>query len=203
MKHSIREFGRSDQLDAALGLTTPVASKLASIVVYAASIEYHLERALWVCEGVDPKGIRPRTDGKQISELITMLETWAKKQPDVATRDIMVTWSKAAQFGFVIRNNIAHGVAAKNGSIMVVSRNPRWDGEDRVRAFGSLKCESSTLDLIRDSLATLLRVISGVEKNRAAMARLADPVVVSALQDAQSILGEFADQFYNPSFEKY
>lgn len=203
MRHPFREFGRADQLDAALGLDAVVGSKLASIIVFAANIEYHLERAIWVLEGIEPKGIRPKTDGKPSSELIAMLEGRAGEEPEVDVRQMLEIWCKAARSGFVIRHNIAHGVSLKMEKTLIFSRNPRWHGEVRRREFGDLWCESGTLDLIRESFATLLRVIGTLAQDQKPPLEIARPQVMHALREARSILGEFADQFYNPSFEKY
>lgn len=203
MKHSTQEFGRADQLDTALGLDAVVGPKLASIIVFAANIEYHLERAIWVLEGIDPKGIRPKTDGKPTSELIAMLESRAEEELDPSVRQMLTTWCEAARSGFIIRHNVAHGVSFKMEKTLIFSRNPRWHGEVRRREFGDLWCETGTLDMIRESFATLLRVIGTLAQARTPPLEIVRPQVMRALREARSILGEFADQFYNPSFEKY
>lgn len=196
-------FGRAEQLEAALGLDQVVAPKLASIIVFAANIEYHLERAIWVLDGVDPKGIRPKTDGKPISELIAMLEQHVGNAAGDDVQSMLETWCKAARSGFIIRHNIAHGVSFKMETTLVFSRNPRWHGEVRRREFGDLWCEPNTLDLIRESFATLLRVIGTIAQDRKPLPEIASANALRALREARSILGEFADRFYNPSFEKY
>lgn len=203
MKHSTEEFGRADQLDAALGLDGVVGPKLASIIVFAANIEYHLERAIWVLEDIDPKGIRPKTDGKPISELIAMLEGRATQELELNVRQMLTTWCEAARSGFIIRHNIAHGVSFRMETSLVFSRNPRWHGEVRRREFGDLWCDTGTLDMIRESFAILLRVIGTLAQDQKPALEIARPQVMRALREARSILGEFADQFYNPSFEKY
>jgi hypothetical protein len=203
MKSPTKDFGRADSLEAALGLDSIVGPKLASIIVFAANIEYHLERAIWVLEGIDPRGIRPETDGKPISELITMLENRAEDEQEVDVRLMLATWCQAALHGFTIRHNIAHGVSIRMETTLVFSRNPRWHGEVRRRAFGDLWCDPNSLDLIRESFATLLRVIGTLAQDGKPRREIANPKVLPALREARSILGEFADQFHNPSFEKY
>ena len=42
---------------------------------------------------------------------------------------IFLLWYCAARSGFVIRNNIAHGVAVKLGDTLMYMRNQRWHGE--------------------------------------------------------------------------
>ena len=83
------------------------------------------------------------------------------------------------------------------------SRNLRWHGELRRREFGDLWCEPDTLDLIRESFATLLCVIGTIAQDRKSLSEVANPQALRALREARSILGEFADRFYNPSFKKY
>ena len=89
------------------------------------------------------------------------------------------------------------------GATLVLSRNPRWHGEIRKREFSDLWCEPYTLDLIRESFATLLRIIIAIAKGEGPLVETASPLALRAVREARSILGEFADRFYNPSFEKY
>lgn len=203
MNRAIDAFGQADQLEAALGLDDVVGPKLASIILFAANTEYHLERAIWILEGIDPKGSRPRTDGWPITQMIAMVEQYAVSASDEGAQAMLKIWCAAARSGFIIRNNIAHGVSHKIGRTLVVFRNPRWHGEIRRREFGDLWCEPDTLDLIRGSFATLLRVIVQIAQNQTPLSDAATSSALRALREARSILGEFADQFYNPSFEKY
>ncbi len=203
VQQSTREFGRADRIDEVLGLEGIVAQKLASIITFAGSIEYHMEKAIWSLEGIDPKGVRPATDAKPVTMLIAMLETSASGLRDDDVRGLLEIWCQAARSGYIIRHNVAHGVAFKVESTLVFSRNPRWHGEIRKREFGDLWCDTYTLDLIRESFATLLRIILTIAKDSRPLADVASPLSLRAVREARSILGEFADQFYNPGFEKY
>ncbi|MFM2410143.1 MAG: hypothetical protein RL481_971, partial [Pseudomonadota bacterium] len=158
---------------------------------------------IWALEGIDPKGIRPKTDGKPISELIAMLECRTEEELEPNVRQMLTNWCAAARSGFIIRHNVAHGLSFKMEKTLVFSRNPRWQGEVRGREFSDLWCDTGTLDMIRDSFATLLRVIGTLAQDRKPPLEIARPQVMRALREARSILGEFADRFYNPSFEKY
>lgn len=202
-KQPTQEFGQADLIDAALGLNDVVGPKLASIIFFAGSIEFHLERAIWALDGINPEGIRPETDAKQVSKLIDMLEKHAASVTDKDARNLLEIWCEAARAGFTIRHNIAHGVSFAIDSTLVFSRNPRWHGEIRKRKFGNLWCEPYVLDMIRESFATLLRIIVGISRNDAPLSKIATPLSHQAAREARSILGEFADQFYNPGFEKY
>lgn len=203
MEQYTKEYGRAALMDEALGLDDAIAVKVASIIVHAGNIEHYLERAIWVLEKIDPVGVRPETDAKPIGKLVKMLEEYAKGLHNREARSLLETWSTATRSGFIIRHNIAHGVSFKMDRTLVFSRNPRWHGELRDRAYGDLWCEPYILDLIRESFATLLRVIGAISTNNRPLNEIASPLALRAVREARSILGEFADQFYNPSFEKY
>lgn len=203
MKQPIKQYGRASLMDEVLGLDEVTAPKVASIVVHAGNIEHHLERAIWILEKIDPKGTRPKTDSKPITNLISMLEKYAETVPNDDIRSLLQTWSKATRSGFIIRHNIAHGVSFKMEESLVFSRNPRWHGELRKREYGDLWCELYILDLIRESFATLLRVIGAIATTDRSLDDIASPLALCAVTEARSILGEFADQSYNPSFDKY
>ena len=198
-----REFGQADRIDQVLGLDDVIGPKLASIIVFAANIEYHLERAIWALNGIDPRDVRPETDASSISQLIAMLEEHASGVTDDTVRGFLENWCRAARAGFVLRHNIAHGVSLRMETKLVFFRNPRWHGEVRKRAFSDLWCEPYTLDLIRDSFATLLRIAVAIARDERPLGEIASPPALRAVREARSILGELADQFYNPSFEKY
>ena len=202
MKQPTKQYGRASLMDEVLGLDEVTAPKVASIIVHAGNIEHHLERAIWILEKIEPKGIGPKTDSKPITDLISMLEKYAETVPEDDVRTMLQTWSKATRSGFTIRHNIAHGASFKMEKSLVFTRNPRWHGGLRIREYGDL-CEPYILDLIRESFATLLRVIGAIATTDRSLDDIASPLAQSALREARSILGEFADQFYNPSFEKY
>ena len=184
-----------------MDLTT--GPKLASIIVYAASIEHFLERAIWVFNDIDPKGVQPETDCKPISQLIEMLEQCASHETDASVQKLLKTWCCAARSGCSIRNTIAHGVSLRIAGTLVLSLNPQWLRENRNRQFSDLWCEPHTLDLIRESFASLLRIIAAIAGKELPLIEIASPTVLKAVNDARSILVEFSDQYYNPSFEKY
>ena len=203
IRYSSHEFARADQLDAALGLDDDAARMLASIIVFAGNIEYHLERALWVLKEIDPEGVRPSTDSKPISELISMLESHAADMADEKVQGLLRNWCAAARSGFSLRHDVAHGVSLKMETMLVFSRNPRWQGEVRKRPYSDLWCDPHTLGMIRASMATLLRIIGTIAQDKKPLTEIATPLALSAIRDARSVLGELTDRFYNPGFEKY
>jgi hypothetical protein len=195
------QFGRADALQEQMGIDPAFGLSLAAILVFAANIENYVERAIWTVSGVDPRGTQPATDAKQITQLIEMLAQTASVLPDRELSAMLDTWCRAAQSGFIIRNNIVHGVTVRMETMVAFMRNPRWDGVIRKRPYGDLWADDYTLDLVRQSFAVLLRIIFAVGKGAGAIA--SDVVAKRALNEARSILGEFASRDYNPSFEKY
>jgi hypothetical protein len=170
----MEDYGRADRLQVHLGLTPEVGSKIAAIITFSGAIEHFLERALWRLRGIDPKGIKPDTDAKQISDLIGMLASYGE---DLATDDhrtFFATWCSAARSGFVVRHNIAHGVPMKMGDTLAYMRNPRWEGELRKREFGDFWADVDTLDLVREAMAVLYRSIALLAKDDMGVADVAN-----------------------------
>jgi len=199
----MEDYGRADLIQAHLGLTPEVGSKVAAIITFASAIEHFLERALWRLRGIDPKGIKPDTDAKQISDLIGMLTKYGDDLAAADHRTFVVTWCAAARSGFLIRHNIAHGVPMKLGNTLAYMRNPRWEGEVRKREFGDFWADVHTLDLVREAMAVLYRSIALLAKEGAGVGDVATEQAQRAVRTARSVLGEFASQTYSPSFEKY
>jgi hypothetical protein len=205
MTNAMIEYGRADLVQELLGLSPPIGQKVAAIITFAGSIEYYLERALWRLRGIDPKGIKPDTDARVISDLLAMLETFATGLTPGDERALLEGWCKSARSGFTIRHNIAHGVAMAipNVNTPVYARNPRWHGEIRKRQFGDFWADEPTLDLVREAMAVLLRIVILLSKEDIPLKDIASPLAMKALRTARSVLSEFASQEYNPSFEKY
>lgn len=203
MTTEMNDYGRPDAVQARLGLTPIAGQKIAAIITFTAAIENDLERALWNLHGLDPSGTRPDTDGLNITGRIAMLERYAAGLDRGDLRTMLETWSSAARSGFVIRNNIAHGTPGSMGGIPIYMRNGRWHGEIRKREFGDFWADQHTLDLTRQALAVLMRIMIQLSKGLATPNAVATPLALKALRTARSVLGEFADQQYNPSYEKY
>ncbi len=199
----MEDYGQADLLQVHLGLTPEVSSKIAAIITFAGAIEYFLERALWRLHGVDPKGIRPDTDARKISDLIGMLATYGEALTADDHRAFVATWCSAANSGFVVRHNIAHGVPLKMGETLAYMRNPRWEGEIRKRDFGDFWADVHTLGLVREAMAVLYRSIALLAKDDTGVADVATEQAKRAVRKARSVLSEFASQTYNPSLRKY
>jgi hypothetical protein len=203
MTDAMKAYGRADLIQQQLGLSPPIGQKIAAIITFAGSIEYHLERALWRLRRIDPKGIKPDTDARVITDLISMLDTFAAGLAPGDEKTLLEGWCKSARDGFTIRHNIAHGVPMKFPNTLAYARNPRWQGEMRKREFGDFWADELSLDLVREAMAVLLRVVIQLSREEDSLKEIASPLALKALRTARSVLGEFASQDYNPSFEKY
>lgn len=203
MVDEMMEYGRADAVQVGLGLTPIVGQKIAAIITFTAAIEHYLERALWTLQGINPAGTQPGTDNKKITDLIGMLEAMTSKMGQCDSRTMIEKWCEAARSGFIIRNNIAHGAPSSIEGTLVYMRNPRWHGEIRKREFGDFWADDNTLDLVRRALAVLIRIVLQLAKGEKSPAEIATPLAMKALRKSRSVLGEFADQGYDPSYEKY
>ena len=197
------EYGDADLIEQRLGLSLPIGQKIAAIITFSGGIEHHLERALWMLNKTDPAGIRPDTDGKMVSDLIAMLEQFAAGLAPGNEQLLLERWCVTARSGFIISNNIVHGFPVRLGEKLGYMRNTRWHGEIRKREFGDLWAEECTLDLIRQAMAVLLRIVHQLAGDDVLLMNIASPLALKALAMARSVLGEFASQTYNPTFEKY
>ncbi|NTG30121.1 hypothetical protein G6K88_31270 [Agrobacterium rhizogenes] len=202
-KPAFMKHGSAGLIELAWGLDFITGQKVAAIVAFCGSLEYHLERAIWKLRSIDPQGIRPDTDGKIITAMIDMLEQSSGSQPSEAERKMLEMWCSGCRSGFTIRNNIVHGVPMKFGSTLAFCRNPQWHGEQRKKRFGDFWADENTLDMVRDAFAVLFRFIVQIEMGETPLAEIAHPFAMKALGEACSVLGEFANWDYNPSFEKY
>lgn len=203
MSDALRDYGRADDLAERFGLTPEVAVKIAAIITFSGAIEYYLERALWRLRDIEPNGIRPDTDAKSITEMIAMMEQYGRGVADESQRRFVDSWCTAARSGFIIRHNIAHGLPARLGDTLTYMRNPRWEGEERKREFGDFSATSDTLALVCDAMAALLRPVAQLTFDGASLETVTTPKAQHALRRARSVLGEFASQTYDASYEKY
>jgi hypothetical protein len=203
MTGAMTEYGNADLVQHQLGLTPSFGQKIAAIVTFAGGIEHYLERALWRLRNVNPRGIRPDTDAKVISDLIAMLENVAASLALGNERTLLEGWCVAARSGFVIRHNIVHGLPVKLVNKLGYMRNPTWRGEIRKRKFGDFWADEGTLDLVREAMAVLLRIIHQLAADGVLLKDIASPLALKALAMSRSVLGEFASQNYNPTYEKY
>ena len=199
----VRIYGNSPEVEKSLMLDEHTSRKLAAIIIYSGDIEYYLELAIWRLKNIDPKGTRPFTDAKNITDLIKVFEDCAPETADERKLHWINTWSIATRSAFIIRNNIAHGLTLPIDTQISFMRNGRWHRQERKRPFGDFWCDPHTLDFTADSFATLRRMIGSLAVTKQTVDEVGNKLAVKALNEARSILGEFAQRAYNPSFEKY
>lgn len=200
------KYGRADIIKGRLGLNPMIGEKIAAVITFSAAIENFLERAIWRVNEIDPSGTRPKTDSQQLTTLIAMLQKFTLSLEDGDVRTMLEIWCQAASAGATIRNNIAHGMPSCIGGTLVFMRNHRWgktDVIDRKRAFGDLWAKAEEVELISNALAVLLRIVASLAEDDVPLATIPTPEAMRALRDARSVLGEFADQGYDLSYEKY
>jgi len=198
-------YGKADAVQKHFGITDKTAYYISGIVVFAGVIEFHLERFIWRLNGLDPKGLRPNTDGKPVTAWITKLKDYAEGLPESPGRDMLQTWCRAAECAAKIRNDIAHGVPVHVGGAVAFNRNPRWHGEIRSREHTDFWADEPILNLVRDAMAVLVRMIADLHAGRLDLSKVEkSDISMKALREAESVLGELSDQrSYNPTFEKY
>jgi hypothetical protein len=198
-------YGKPEAIQNHFGITPENGSYIAGIVVFAGVIEYHLERFIWRINEIDPKGQRPKTDGKPVSAWIETTKSYAETLPKSDGRHLLETWCSAAESAFKIRNDIAHGVPVNVGGAVAFNRNPKWQGELRSREHTDFWADEPTLKLVRDAMAVLVRMISELQNGQLVISDVkSSDIYMKALNTARSILGELSDQrAYNPTFEKY
>lgn len=203
MRNPMKDYVDPDFIERRLGQGPLTSMNVGSIILYAARIEFHLERAIWRVTNFQPKGVRPPTDTKTISELINALENAGSTHLSGDAATMVSVWCTAARSGFRLRHDIAHGISYSMETSFIFNRNPRMEGELRKRDTTMLWTDDHILDLIRQAFAVLFLSIHGLSISKKSPGDIATAKCLSALRDARSALGEFASTDYNPSFEKY
>ena len=194
--------GKPDQLKQSLGLAGEVSEDIAAIVVFAAQVEFYLERAIWRLRKEVPTGEYPTTDRVPISRLIRTLRDEATNAADSAVRSLLEAWCSAADPAFICRHTVVHGALAPIGGVFSLSRNPAWAGERRKREFTNIWSSGGELSAVRDAFAVLLRIIAAAAQNDETLRRYANAEALQALKIAAGVTGEFVSS-HSPEFEKY
>ena len=94
------------------GLSDQKLASIGAIAVLASHAEHFAERSIWALDGIEIKGVRPRTDARPIGELIRMLREHVPtvKKPELGP--LIQSWCDAADLCFSCRNSIMHGTTA-------------------------------------------------------------------------------------------
>lgn len=194
--------GRPDLLEADLGLRPAMAPKIGALIIFAANVEFRLERAIWRLQKHAPSGVRHPTDAKPIGELIDMFEEEVEKLPESPEKQLAELWCPTARTAFDFRHSIAHGAAFRMEGAMSIHRNRSWSGEIRKRPEASLWGDQNTFENIYRTFALLLRVINSFSNERRPMDTIGTPVRLKAMRSAKGLMGEMASG-HGPWFERY
>ena len=184
--------GRPDELEAGLGLSPEMAPMVGAIIIFAANVEFRLERAIWRLQGHVPRGVKHATDAKQIGQLLDMFEAEGAKLPTDAQKQIVSDWCAVARVAFEFRHSIAHGAAFRRQSSMHIERNRSWEGEVRKRPAATLGGTKDALENIRMTFAVLLRVINSISNQKRTLQEVASPDRLQALALAKGLMRELA-----------
>lgn len=205
MKSLMSRVGDTTNVLSALGLSGPMLQRIGTVAVLASNIEFWTERVIWRVDTIDPKGIRPWTDGKPIGELITRLE---KAGPRVSIPDLQIlieVWCRAASPAFHCRNSIFHGVVINfGGNLPWFGNNVAWNGELRKRPFSDFHADEHTLDLLQAAFGVLLRSIVKIERvtRGEAIGDIAAEFL-PALRETHSVVVELENLAAAVNHEKY
>ena len=195
-------IGRPDALAESLGLTPQSAAQVGTIIVFAADVEFRLERAIWRLQDHDPRGVQHATDAKPIGKLIDMFAIEGSTMSAGPEQQLVELWCSTARSAFDFRHSIAHGTALRLGTVMSFQHNRSWEGEIRKRPAASLWGDQNTLENLRLTFALLLQIIRSVSNNKNPMQNVASPRRLDALRSAKSLMDEMTSGG-GPWFEKY
>jgi hypothetical protein len=77
-----------------------------------------------------------------------------------------------------------------------------WAGEIRKREFGDLWAEEGTLDLVREAMAVLLRIIQQLTGDDVSLKDIASPLALKALRMSRSVLARRICQSIQPELRE-
>lgn len=188
----IYNVSRPDLMETSLGLRAPLAAKIGAIIVFAANVEFRLERAIWRLQGHRPRGVRHATDAKPIGILFNMFETEVSKLPGGPVKQLAELWCPTARIAFDFRHSIAHGATFWLASGMNIHRNHSWEGEVRQRPGASFWGNQYTFENIYLTFGLLLHVINSFSNSKRPMETIGSPKHLEAMRSAKLLMEEMA-----------
>lgn len=187
-----------------MGFTPSLLELIGTISVYAATIEFWIERVIWNIEGISPVGIKPRTEGKAIIERIKLLNKTKKMVHCEGVKEFVENWCQIAQLAFEIRNIITHGYPVGIGDGVSFLNHLRWEGEFRKKEFSEFSADDNSLRLLMESFAVLARSIIFLEKTTKEKASIEpETLFTREFQRALSTVRELRYQANALNSEKY
>jgi hypothetical protein len=181
------------------GFTPGALEGVGALFLICGALEYHLESAIWRLSGETPKGQRPSTDRKPVSELLKSLVKEAEKISGQKWLRAVGLLRATIQNILDYRHAIAHGFISLNGTTIL-----NWcpSGEVRRDEPRIAYVDERLVGLIADCIVT---VIETLEKIAIAPDSNLVAVFVSqtaALQRAQSISSEVVNLLEYMNAEK-
>lgn len=187
-----------------IGFSPIILEGIGTISVYAATIEFWIERVIWKFEETSVVGIRPRTDCKQISQLIKDLNEIQKTLHSVEVKEFIKKWCDIAKIAYEIRNAMIHGFPAGIGKNVAFYNHLRWEGELRKKEFSEFYADETNLSLLKQAFSILARSIIFLEKSsRENLAIGPKAIFIREFQTALSIVRELRYQAEAVNSEKY
>ncbi len=200
---NIKEYASADTLQENLGLKSVLGEKISSILFFSSFIEFYLEKAIWKINKIDPSVERPITDKKPISELIKIFREDSEKFFNEDEKILIDMWCIGSINAFNIRNIIVHGVSIKVDDALSYVKDPDWGGVKRKHEPSIFWADEYSLDIVRDVMAVLLRIIFDIAMGNDSVTRILNSARHNILKEACSVIGELNCPEYNPEFEKY
>lgn len=187
------------------GLSDQKLASIGAIAVLASHAEHFAERAIWVLDGIDVKGVRPRTDARPIGELIKMLREHVPtvKKPGLAP--IVERWCQAAELAFSCRNSIMHGTTAYMDSEWTIfGRNNPTSGVKRKKDPSDFHASPHTLAMLEEAFGYLLNVIHFIWTAAQTPVPIGDTSeIMTRLSRARSMAAELDNLAAAVNHEKY
>jgi hypothetical protein len=134
--------------------------ELGEIATLAGSIEFRVERIIWLLSNENVVGIKPTTDTRSISNLIDTLHALSLDIIDINLSKVIKLWTDIAKPAFRCRNSILHGlvIVYEDNSAEFIT-NTRWKDEIRKRSSASFHVTEHTLTMLSDIFQLLYDII--------------------------------------------
>ena len=138
--------------------------ELGEIATLAGSIEFRVERIVWLLSSENVAGVQPITDTKPISALISSIYKLSDDITDISFRKTIKLWTAIAIPAFKCRNSILHGLAiVYNDNSAEFITNTAWEGESRKRKSTSFHVIDNTLAMLSEIFQQLYDGILATE----------------------------------------
>lgn len=181
--------------------------ELGEIATLAGSIEFRVERIIWLLSSENVAGVYPTTDARPISALIISINNLSENITDISFRKTVKLWTAIATLAFRCRNSILHGlVVVYDEHNAEFKTNTSWEGEVRKRKRASFHLTDHTLGLLSEIFQLLYDNILATEcilENRLNYRDFFTDNILQNMSKHYSIVNEIVDLAAAYSSEKY